>query len=220
MESRIYGYARVSTKEQCLDRQLIALREQGIEERNIIVDKESGKDLERKGYQALINTMLRRGDTLIIKSLDRLSRNKCDIKKELERFKENGIRLKVIDLPTTMIDFPDGQEWVMEMVNNILVEVLSTIAENERANIRQRQKEGIELAKKKNVKFGRPAREFPDGWNDDYRKWKAKEITAVFFRKKYNMASSTFYKKVGEWEEKLAASSGAVFAKGRMELKA
>ena len=85
MESRIYGYARVSTKEQNLDRQLLALREQGIEERNIIVDKESGKDLERKGYQALINTMLRRGDTLIIKSLDRLSRNKCDIKNALRK---------------------------------------------------------------------------------------------------------------------------------------
>ena len=85
MESRTYGYARVSTKEQNLDRQIIALQEQGIEERNIIVDKESGKDLERKGYQSLKNTMLRRGDTLIVKSLDRLSRNKCHIKKEIGR---------------------------------------------------------------------------------------------------------------------------------------
>ena len=150
MESRTYGYARVSTKEQNLDRQMIALQAQGIEERNIIVDKESGKDLDRKGYQSLKNTMLRRGDTLIIKSLDRLSRNKCDIKKELEYFKENGIRLKVIDLPTTMIDFADGQEWVLEMVNNILIEVLGTIAEQERASIKQRQAEGIAATKAKN----------------------------------------------------------------------
>ena len=83
--------------------------------------------------------MLRRGDTLVIKSLDRLSRNKCDIKNELQFFKDNGIRLKVIDLPTTMMDLPEGQEWVFEMVNNILIEVLGTTAEQERASIRQRK---------------------------------------------------------------------------------
>ena len=104
MDSKVFGYARVSTKEQNLDRQYIALKEQGIEERNIIVDKESGKDLDRKGYQLLKGGLLRRGDTLIIKSLDRLSRNKGDIKKELEYFKNEGIRLKVLDLPTTMKD--------------------------------------------------------------------------------------------------------------------
>ena len=128
MDSKVFGYARVSTKEQNLDRQYIALKEQGIEERNIIVDKESGKDLDRKGYQLLKGGLLRRGDTLIIKSLDRLSRNKGDIKKELEYFKNEGIRLKVLDLPTTMMDLPEGQEWVFEMVNNILIEVLGTIA--------------------------------------------------------------------------------------------
>ena len=139
MDSKVFGYARVSTKEQNLDRQYIALAEQGIEERNIIVDKESGKDLDRKGYQLLKSGLLRRGDTLIIKSLDRLSRNKADIKKELEYFKNEGIRLKVLDLPTTMMDLPEGQEWVFEMVNNILIEVLGTIAEQERASIKQRQ---------------------------------------------------------------------------------
>lgn len=102
------------------------------------------------------NGLLRPGDTLVIKSLDRLSRNKCDIKKELEYFKENAIRLKVIDLPTTMSDFPEGQEWVMEMVNNILIEVLGSIAEQERASIRKRQAEGITAAKKKGVELGRP----------------------------------------------------------------
>ena len=154
MESRIWGYARVSTKEQNLDRQLIALMESGVEERNIITDKESGKDLDRKGYQALKNTMLRRGDTLVIKSLDRLSRNKCDIKNELQYFQQNGVRLKVIDLPTTMIDFPAGQEWVMDMVNNILIEVLGTIAEQERTTIRQRQADGIAAAKQRAFRWG------------------------------------------------------------------
>ena len=194
MESRIYGYARVSTKEQNLDRQLLALREQGIEERNIIVDKESGKDLERKGYQALINTMLRRGDTLIIKSLDRLSRNKCDIKKELERFKENGIRLKVIDLPTTMIDFPDGQEWVMEMVNNILIEVLGTIAEQERNSIKQRQAEGIAAAKEKGAELGRPKAQKPENWDTVIAEMKAGNITATKAMEMLNMKRTTFYK--------------------------
>ena len=109
MDNKVFGYARVSTKEQNLDRQLIALKKQGINERNIIIDKESGKDLERKGYKSLKEVLLRRGDTLIIKSLDRLSRNKIDIKNELEFFKNKGIRLKVIDLPTTMLDFKKNQ---------------------------------------------------------------------------------------------------------------
>ena len=144
MESRVYGYARVSTRDQNLDRQLLALSEQGIQDRDIIADKESGKDLDRKGYRLLKDGLLRRGDTLVIKSLDRLSRSKGDIKREPEYFKANGIRLKVIDLPTTMQDFPEGQEWIQDMVNNILIEVLSTIAEQERATIRRRQAEGPE----------------------------------------------------------------------------
>ena len=179
MESRTWGYARVSTKEQNLDRQLIALMESGVEERNIITDKESGKDLDRKGYQALKNTMLRRGDTLVIKSLDRLSRNKCDIKNELQYFQQNGVRLKVIDLPTTMIDFPAGQEWVMDMVNNILIEVLGTIAEQERTTIRQRQADGIAAAKQKGVALGRPKAQRPENWDEVIAEWKAGQIAAA-----------------------------------------
>ena len=149
MDSRTYYYARVSSKEQNLDRQIAAFKALGAADREIITDKESGKDLERVGYQALKNAMLRRGDTLVVKSLDRLSRNKADIHNELRYFKENGIRLKVIDLPTTMMDLPEGQEWVFDMVNNILIEVLGTIAEQERETIRKRQAEGIEAAKAK-----------------------------------------------------------------------
>ena len=136
----------------------------GAQEREIITDKESGKDLDRPGYQALKNAILRKGDTLVIKSLDRLSRNKADIKHELQYFKDNGIRLKVIDLPTTMMELPEGQEWVFEMVNNILIEVLGTIAEQERQTIRQRQAEGIEAAKAKGKALGRPALQFPANW--------------------------------------------------------
>ena len=132
MENRIFGYARVSSKEQHLDRQILELQKY-VKPENILVDKASGKNLEREAYQALKGVLgLRRGDILYICSLDRLSRNKSDIKKELEYFRENGIRLMVLDLPTTMIEVPEGQSWIMDMINNILIEVLASIAQQER----------------------------------------------------------------------------------------
>ena len=173
-----FYYARVSTREQNLDRQLEAFKSLGANGREIITDKESGRTLNRPGYQALKSTMLRPGDTLVIKSLDRLSRNKVDIRNELQWFKDNSIRLKVIDLPTTMTDLPDGQEWVFEVVNNILIEVLGTIAEQERLTIRQRQREGINAAKVKGKHLGRPAVRKPDNWDEVIGLWQAGEITA------------------------------------------
>lgn len=204
MTSKTYGYARVSTKEQNLDRQIIALKEQGIDEREIIVDKESGKDLDRQGYTLLKSKMLRRGDTLIIKSLDRLSRNKCDIKQELEYFNQNGIRLKVIDLPTTMTEFPEGQEWVMEMVNNILIEVLGTIAEQEREAIRKRQAEGIAAAKDKGAYKGRKPIDKPANWDSVIADWKSGKITATKAIELTGTKRTTFYKLVNE-QDKAAA---------------
>ena len=164
MDNRIYGYARVSTREQNEDRQLEALTKFGVPEQNIIIDKALGKDTEREGYQYLKRQILRKGDTLVIKELDRLSRNKSDIKKELEEFKSSGIRVKILDIPTTLTDFPPEQEWVMDMINAILIEVLGAIAENERNKIRARQREGIEAAKRKNIKFGRPSKSLPENW--------------------------------------------------------
>lgn len=202
MESRTYYYARVSSREQNLDRQISAFLTLGATEREIITDKESGKDLNRAGYFTLKNTILRKGDTLVVKSLDRLSRNKADIKNELQYFQDNGIRLKVIDLPTTMMDLPQGQEWVFEMVNNILIEVLGTIAEQERATIHQRQAEGIAAAKEKGKKLGRPALIFPDNWDDVYSSWKSGEITAKVAMEKTNTKRTSFYKLVGMTEEK------------------
>lgn len=196
MESRTYYYARVSSREQNLDRQLSAFRILGAEERNIITDKESGKNLNRTGYQALKTTMLRQGDTLVIKSLDRLSRNKTDIRNELQYFKDNNIRVKVIDLPTTMMDLPEGQEWVFEMVNNILIEVLGTIAEQERETIKQRQAEGIAAAKEKGKKLGRPALQFPANWNEVYTSWRNGEITAKVAMEQTNTKRTSFYKLV------------------------
>ena len=200
MDSRTYYYGRVSSREQNLARQIQAFLAIGAQEREIITDKESGKDLERPGYQALRHTILRRGDTLVVKSLDRLSRNKADIKNELQFFKDNGIRLKVIDLPTTMMDLPEGQEWVFEMVNNILIEVLGTIAQQERETIRKRQEEGIAAAKASGKRFGRPAISFPEGWEEVYGCWKRGEITARGAMERLGLKRSSFYKLAKQME--------------------
>lgn len=153
--NKTFGYARVSSTEQSLNRQLDALIDFGIPERDIITDKESGKTLERVGYQGL-KTMLRSGDTVVITSLDRLSRNKTHMLKELNYFKSHNIRLIVLDLPTTTVNLPEEQKWILEMVNNILIEVLASMAEQERENIRKRQEEGIRAAKERGINCGRP----------------------------------------------------------------
>ena len=196
MKSKTFYYARVSTKDQNLDRQLAVFYNMGADDRDIIVDKESGKDFNRTGYQALKNGMLREGDTLVVKSLDRLSRNKNDIKRELEYFKENNIRLKIIDIPTTMMELPEGQEWVFDMVNNILIEVLGTIAQQERETIKSRQAEGIAVAKAKGVKFGRPQATYPDNWLPVIKRWKSGEITATKAMELTQTKRTTFYKLV------------------------
>ena len=200
MDSRTYYYARVSSKEQNLDRQIAAFKALGATERDIITDKESSKDLDRKGYQALKNAMLRRGDTLVVKSLDRLSRNKYDIHNELQYFKENGIRLKVIDLPTTMMELPKGQEWVFEMVNNILIEVYSTIAQQEVERKESRQAEGIQAMKDRGEweKYGRPTVELPENFLETVKRWRAGELKAVEAMAILDMKPATFYRKVKE----------------------
>ena len=190
----VYGYARVSTREQNEDRQLEALKVFGVPEQNIIIDKASGKDTEREGYQYLKRQILRNGDTLVIKELDRLSRNKTDIKRELEEFKEMGIRVKILDIPTTLTEFPPEQEWILDMINSILIEVLGSIAENERNKIRSRQREGIEAAKKKNVRFGRPAVEKPDNWDTVMAKVRSGEIKAVEAIQELGISRSSYYR--------------------------
>lgn len=126
-----------------------------------------------------------------------------DIKRELEHYKAEGIRVKILDLPTSTIDLPEGQEWVFEMVNNILIEVLSTIAQQERETIRQRQKEGIASAKKNGTKFGRPRKEFDKKeFGELYNKWKKGEITASKAMEKLGISKSTFFRRITEKKEK------------------
>ena len=191
---KIYGYARVSTKDQNLDRQLIALREFGIDDRDIIREKASGKSLNREAYQTLRNQLLREGDTLVIVALDRLSRNKLHIKQELEYYRGRNIRVMVLDMPTTLCQVNEGQEWIIEMINAILVEVLASLAEQERVKTLTRQAEGIEAAKLQGKHLGRPKMKTPEGWDNIYMLWKSGESTAVEAMKRSGLKKSTFYK--------------------------
>jgi len=196
-----FGYIRVSTNEQNLDRQLEAIKPYVTDEKYIYSDKASGKDMERDGFQNMIKAM-RKGDTLYIKSIDRLGRNRVQIKKYLEQFKNERIRVKIIDLPTTMQDVPEGQEWVLDMINNIIIEVYTSIAEQERETIRQRQREGIDVAKAKakGKHLGRPVIDLPKEWDKLYKEWTARKITAVAFMNEVGMKKATFYNKVKAYE--------------------
>lgn len=178
-----FGYIRVSSKEQNEGRQIKALKDycKELKDDHIFIDKQSGKDFERKKYQEL-KKMLREGDTVIIQELDRLGRNKEMIKQELKELQEKKVRVKILNIPTTLIEFENNQAWLLDMINNILVEVLGAIAEEERNKIRQRQAEGIELAKQEGKYKGREQGTF----KADMRKFKkvynqvqAKQISVV-----------------------------------------
>ena len=197
-----FGYMRVSTKEQNLNRQYEALKGYVTDEDYIYSDKASGKDMEREGFQNMLKAM-REGDTLYIKSIDRLGRNKELIKDYLERFKKKGVRVKIIDIPTTMQDRPQEEEWVIDMINNIIIEVYTSMAEQERQNIKQRQKEGIAVAKREGKHLGRPVLALPREWDKLYKERKAGKITAVAFMDAIEMKKATFYKKVKEYEATL-----------------
>lgn len=195
MRNRKYGYIRVSTKTQKEDRQIAELSKY-VNPENMIVDKVSGKDFNREGYQTL-KKFIRTGDELYIKSLDRLGRNKSLIKEELEYFKTNGIIVRILDVPTTLMDFGkfEGmQSVIMDMVNNILIEVLGTIAETERTNIRTRQAEGIKQAKAKGIHCGRPKTEYPKNWSVAMELLEKKLINGVEAMNMLELKKTTYYK--------------------------
>lgn len=190
---KVFGYARVSTVHQHGDRQVEALLAYGVPERNILVDKESGKDFNRVGYISLKENLLRPGDTLVIKELDRLGRNKAAVKNELQDLKAKGIRVKILNVPTTLIDCGD-QDWVLDMVSNILIEVMASIAEEERIKIHRRQEEGIAAAKSKGVKFGRPAVKLPNDFEEKMALVNSGQLKAVEAMRELGLKKSSFYK--------------------------
>lgn len=196
---KVYGYARVSTKEQNLDRQLEVLRSYGIEDRDIITDKQSGKDFNREGYLTLKNNLLRAGDTLVIKELDRLGRNYEEIKNEWNELIKSGIEIIVIDTP--ILNTSNKGDLEKSLISNIVFELLGYMAEKERVKIKQRQREGIDIALAKGKQFGRPAIRFPENWEEVYFQWKDKKITAVKAMDLLGLKKNSFYKLVKEYEE-------------------
>ena len=192
-----FGYVRVSSMQQNEGRQIETLKNYVDSDENIIIEKASGKDFDRAEYQILKHKTLRDGDELFVQSLDRFGRNKSQIKSELEELKSKGIKVRILDIPTTLTDYPES--WISEMVNNIVVEVLGAMAEQERQNIRQRQAEGIALWRKTGkTKSGRPYGrkpiEKPKNWDKIYTLWKNKEMTAVTAMRALGLKKNSFYK--------------------------
>ncbi len=185
-----YGYIRVSTKDQNEDRQLIALHELNIPQKNIFMDKQSGKDFERPQYKKLVR-QLKKDDLLYIKSIDRLGRNYGEILEQWRVLtKEKGIDIVVLDMP--LLDTRRGKDLMGTFLSDIVLQVLSFVAENERTNIRQRQAEGIAAAKAKGMRFGRPPRPLPENYHDAYQRWKAGKITGTAAAKECGMPLSSF----------------------------
>lgn len=197
MEQRIYGYARVSSKEQNLDRQIKELLDYGIEERNIFQDKQSGKDFNRPAYQSLLNIMLRKGDLLVIKSIDRLGRNYQEIKEQWKQITSDiGVDIVVLDMP--LLDTRRSKDLVGTLIADIVLQVLSFVADNERQNIRQRQAEGIAIAKLKGKHLGRKKTRQPDNWDVYYKQWLKKEVTGAECMRKMNISKDIFYRLIRE----------------------
>ena len=205
MPKEIWGYARVSSKEQNLERQLVELRQYVPKAENIISDKQSGKDFDRPGYQSL-KERVREGDELFITSIYRLGRDKDAIKDELRFFKKNGVSVHILNFPQTMLEVNDEhQRSVMELFNNLLIEVFSFIAQEERENIRRRQAEGIALWRKTGKTktgrpYGRPKTKFPSNWKKIYTLWKDKKLKSKEAWYLLKISKNVFYRLVKEYE--------------------
>ncbi|MCD8007497.1 MAG: recombinase family protein [Clostridiales bacterium] len=186
----IYGYVRVSSKDQNEDRQLIALHELGIPDKNIFMDKQSGKDFNRPQYKKLVKK-LRKDDLLYIKSIDRLGRNYEEIQNQWRILtKDKGADIVVLDMP--LLDTRRGKDLMGTFLSDIVLQVLSFVAENERTNIKQRQAEGIAAAKARGVRFGRPPKPLPENFHSVYQRWKAGKITGLAAAAECGMPMSTF----------------------------
>ncbi len=196
--ANVYGYARVSSRDQNEDRQMTVLQELSIPEKNIFLDKQSGKDFERPAYKRMVRRV-RKNDLLYIKSIDRLGRNYEEIQNQWRILtKDKGIDICVIDMP--LLDTRRGKDLVGTFLSDIVLQVLSFVAENERTNIRQRQAEGIAAAKARGVKFGRPPIPYPDNFKDICRDWKKKKMTLRQAADACQMPVGTFYGKAKKLE--------------------
>ena len=199
MRGNVYGYARVSSKDQNGDRQLIALNEIGVEGKNIYLDKQSGKDFDRPQYKRMLRK-LKKDDLLYIKSIDRLGRNYEEILQQWRILtKEKGIDIVVLDM--SLLDTRRGKDLMGTFLSDIVLQVLSFVAENERTNIRQRQMEGIAAAKAKGIKFGRPPKPLPANFYEVHKAWRGKKITLKEAANACDLPPGTFYDKARKFEK-------------------
>lgn len=196
-------YIRVSTRDQNEGRQLEKAKELGLDERHIYIDKISGKDFARPKYQALRNGVLRRGDVLYVSSIDRFGRNYAEIIQEWGYLnKELGVDLVVLDMP--LLDTRNSRDLTGTLISDIVLQLLSYVSQKERENIRERQREGIELAKAAGKYTGR--KKIPvdqEKFQDLYRRWRTNEITIAYFQKEMGMSRNTLYRRIWEHEDKL-----------------
>lgn len=193
-----YGYVRVSSRDQCEDRQLVALSEFDVPQKNIFIDKQSGKDFERPKYKKLLRK-LKKDDLLYIKSIDRLGRNYEEILEQWRILtKEKGIDIAVLDMP--LLDTRRGKDLMGTFLSDIVLQVLSFVAENERSTIRQRQAEGIAAAKARGVRFGRPPISLPENFHEIHKTWRCKELTLRQAAEACGMPVGTFYAKCKKYE--------------------
>lgn len=191
MKSKVFGYGRVSSKDQNIERQLLAFKEYRIDERDIYIDKQSGKDFDRSNYNVLKN-VLRENDLLVIKSIDRLGRNYSMIIEEWKDITKNiKADIVVIDMP--LLDTRNNKDLLGTFISDLVLQILSYVAEQERSFIKQRQKEGIENAKNKGIKFGRPRIEKPSNFDMVVNKWKNKELKSKEAMEILGLKPNSFY---------------------------
>lgn len=195
----MYGYARVSSRDQNLNRQIDLLRESGVESRNIFCDKASGKNFNRASWSSLLE-QLQSGDLLIVVSLDRMGRNYTEIRDQWQYITHQiGADIKVLDMP--MLDTSKTEDSLdRRFIADLVLQILSYTAEKERKNIHARQEQGIKAAKERNVKFGRPAAQYPTDWEKIYRKWQSGELTATAAMESLGVKRTTFYKLAKQYE--------------------
>ena len=193
----VYGYVRVSSIDQNEDRQLIVMDENNVPSKNIYVDKQSGKDFERPQYKKLVKK-LKPGDLIYILSIDRLGRNYEDIQKQWRILtKDIGIDICVIDMP--LLDTRNGKDLMGTFIADLVLQILSFVAQNERENIKKRQAQGIAAAKAKGVKFGRPEKDIPNDFGKMIKEWEQKRLPFVEVLKLCNMSEATFYRRLREY---------------------
>lgn len=198
MEYRNYGYIRVSSKDQNESRQLASMREAGILERDIFIDRASGKNFQRDQYQ-LLKRILRKGDVLYIHSLDRFGRNKEEILQEWNEITKT-IQCDIVVLDMPLLNTKEQDDTMKTFIVDLVLQILSWMAEEERTRIRTRQREGIDAAQGQGVKFGRPETPITEAFEEVYREWKAGEIKAVDAMRRLELSNSTFYRLVKRYE--------------------